>query len=152
MDENVESNLDLISSNDQGTVVVGEGVSLEGKIDNAKDTNISGQYSGSISSDSLYISKSGELKGDVKTQDITIDGKFNGDIRAEKTLIVNNSGKIKGNFEYSNLEVKFGATIEGMIKHSGSLSTLTPSEKMQNYDEKHQEEGLVRDDEIERDI
>ena len=49
-------------------------------------------------------------------------------------------------------EVKFCATIEGMIKHSGSLSSLTPSEKMQNYDEKHQEEGLVRDDEIESDI
>ena len=67
MENEMETNLDLISSNDQGTVVVGEGVVLEGKIDNAKDTNISGQYSGSISSDSLHISKGGKLKGDIKT-------------------------------------------------------------------------------------
>ena len=39
MENETESNLDLISSNDQGIVVVGEGVALEGKIDNAKDTN-----------------------------------------------------------------------------------------------------------------
>ena len=135
MENGIESNLDLISSNDQGIVVVGEGVALEGKIDNAKDTNISGQYSGSISSDSLHISKGGKLKGDIKTQDIIIDGNFSGDIRAEKTLLVNSSGKIKGNFEYSNLEVKFGAVIEGMIKHSGSLSSFSPTVNYQSESE-----------------
>ena len=142
MENEIESNLDLISSNDQGIVVVGEGVALEGKIDNAKDTNISGQYSGSISSDSLHISKGGKLKGDIKTQDIIIDGNFSGDIRAEKTLLVNSSGKIKGNLEYSSLEVKFGAVIEGMIKHSGSLSPFTPTENYQSeFDEKDKIEG-----------
>lgn len=135
MENETESNLDLISSNDQGIVVFGEGVALEGKIDNAKDTNISGQYSGSISSDSLHISKGGKLKGDIKTQDIIIDGNFSGDIRAEKTLLVNSSGKIKGNFEYSNLEVKFGAVIEGMIKHSGSLSSFSPTVNYQSESE-----------------
>ena len=135
MENEIESNLDLISSNDQGIVVFGEGVALEGKIDNAKDTNISGQYSGSISSDSLHISKGGKLKGDIKTQDIIIDGNFSGDIRAEKTLLVNSSGKIKGNFEYSNLEVKFGAVIEGMIKHSGSLSSFSPTVNYQSESE-----------------
>ena len=142
MENETETNLDLISSNDQGTVVVGEGVVLEGKIDNAKDTNISGQYSGSISSDSLHISKGGKLKGDIKTLDIIIDGNFSGDIRAEKTLLVNSSGKIKGNLEYSSLEVKFGAVIEGMIKHSGSLSSFTPTENYQSeFDEKDKIEG-----------
>ena len=142
MENETESNLDLISSNDQGIVVVGEGVALEGKIDNAKDTNISGKYSGSISSDSLHISKGGKLKGDIKTLDIIIDGNFSGDIRAEKTLLVNSSGKIKGNLEYSSLEVKFGAVIEGMIKHSGSLSSFTPTENYQSeFDEKDKIEG-----------
>ena len=142
MENEIESNLDLISCNDQGIVVVGEGVALEGKIDNAKDTNISGQYSGSISSDSLHISKGGKLKGDIKTQDIIIDGNFSGDIRAEKTLLVNSSGKIKGNLEYSSLEVKFGAVIEGMIKHSGSLSSFIPTENYQSeFDEKDKIEG-----------
>lgn len=142
MENEIESNLDLISSNDQGIVVVGEGVALEGKIDNAKDTNISGKYSGSISSDSLHISKGGKLKGDIKTLDIIIDGNFSGDIRAEKTLLVNSSGKIKGNLEYSSLEVKFGAVIEGMIKHSGSLSSFTPTENYQSeFDEKDKIEG-----------
>ena len=148
MENEIESNLDLVSPNDQGVVVVGEGVTLEGKIDNAKDTNISGHYSGSISSDSLHVSKNGDLKGDIKSQEIIIDGSFNGDIRAEKSIVVNSSGRIKGNFEYSNLEVKFGATIEGMIKHSGALSTLTYSEKNLSHEEDNQINDSAHNDEI----
>ena len=110
---------------------------LEGRIVNAKDTNISGTYNGSVSSDSLYISKNGNLTGDIKTHDMTINGKFTGDIRTENSLVVNSTALAKGNFEYSTLEVTFGATIERMVKHSGSLSTFTPSEKIPSQEEPH---------------
>ena len=136
MDDNQKNEeLESLISNDNGTVVIGEGVNLEGKIDNAKDTNISGTYNGSINSDSLYVSKNGELKGDVKTEDITINGKFTGDIRSEKTLVINNTGSVKGNLEYSSLEVKFGGIIEGMVKHSASLSSFARTNEKSNQDD-----------------
>ena len=68
---------------------------------------------------------------------MTINGKFTGDIRTENSLVVNSTALAKGNFEYSTLEVKFGATIEGMVKHSGSLSTFTPSEKIASQEKPH---------------
>ena len=136
-DHNSDDEVNSPVSNDSGSILVGEGVLLEGRIVNAKDTNISGTYNGSVSSDSLYISKNGNLTGDIKTHDMTINGKFTGDIRTENSLVVNSTALAKGNFEYSTLEVKFGATIEGMVKHSGSLSSFTPSEKISSQEEPH---------------
>ena len=135
MEDEINQESDGITANDNGCILVGEGVTLEGRIANAKDTNISGTYNGSVNSDSLYISKKGNLTGDIKTQDITIDGKFTGDIRTENSLVVNSTALAKGNFEYSTLEVKFGATIEGMVKHSGALSSFPPAEKIDTFTE-----------------
>ena len=128
MDQKIESDLESQLSNDDGEVVIGQGVTLEGKIDSAKNTNISGVYNGSINSDSLYVTKEGKLKGDIKTQDITISGNFTGDVFAEKSIIITDTGIAKGNFEYGTLEVKFGATIEGLVKYSGSMSTFSQAE------------------------
>ena len=131
MDNQEESNL----SNDHGTVVVGEGVRLEGRIDNAKDTQISGTYSGTVKSDSISVTDNGNLNGDIRAGDATISGKFDGDIKVDKGLLVNSSGKVKGNIEYSFLEVKFGATVEGMIKHSGSVSSISSNLENSNNTE-----------------
>ncbi len=135
LDHNSDNEVNSPISNDNGSILVGEGVLLEGRIVNAKDTNISGTYNGSVSSDSLYISKNGNLTGDIKTHDMTISGKFTGDIRTENSLVVNSTASVKGNFEYSTIEVKFGATIEGMVKHSGSLSSFRLSEKLVSQEE-----------------
>ena len=54
-DHNSDDEVNSPVSNDSGSILVGEGVLLEGRIVNAKDTNISGTYNGSVSSDSLYI-------------------------------------------------------------------------------------------------
>ena len=99
-----------LSSNDQGTVVVGESVNLEGKIDNSKDTNISGQYSGLISSDSLCISKSGELKGEVSAEHLSIEGEVEGEIKAGD-LYIRSSAKVKGIIKYKNIDIQPGAII-----------------------------------------
>jgi cytoskeletal protein CcmA (bactofilin family) len=135
MEDESNQELDGIPANDNGCILVGEGVSLEGRIANAKDTNIAGTYNGSINSDSLYVSKNGNLTGDIKTQNVTIDGKFTGDVRTENSLVVNSTALAKGNFEYSILEVKFGATIEGMVKHSGAISPIAPAEKSLTHEE-----------------
>ena len=137
LDHNSDNEVNSPISNDNGSILVGEGVLLEGRIVNAKDTNISGSYNGTVSSDSLYISKNGKLIGDIKTHDLTISGKFTGDIRTENSLVVNSTASVKGNFEYSTIEVKFGATIEGMVKHSGSLSPFTSSEKLVSQENPH---------------
>ena len=142
----LDENEDIVSSNDQGTVVVGEGVRLDGRIENAKDAHIAGVYNGSVKSESINISDFGNLKGEIKTKDLIISGTFEGDIKVDKSMIVNSKAKVKGNIEYSLLEVRFGATIEGNVKHSATVSSMAKVEESKNMTSENELQEMPNED------
>ena len=143
-----EENTDSISQdldNDSKMVLVGSGVRIEGRIDGAESTDVSGSLSGTLKSSRISINSSGSFNGDMNGQDVVISGNVEGEISSEDTIIVNQSAKIKGTIEYSSLQVSYGAKLEGSLRHRGSIqnySTVTSvsDEKIEdaesNIDEK----------------
>ena len=143
-----EENTDSISQdldNDSKMVLVGSGVRIEGRIDGAESTDVSGSLSGTLKSSRISINTSGSFNGDMNGQDVVISGHVEGEISSEDTIIVNQSAKIKGTIEYSSLQVSYGAKLEGSLRHRGSIqnySTVTSvsDEKIEdaesNIDEK----------------
>ena len=126
-----EENTDSISQdldNDSKMVLVGSGVRIEGRIDGAESTDVSGSLSGTLKSSRISINTSGSFNGDMNGQDVVISGNAEGEITSEDTIIVNQSAKIKGTIEYSSLQVSYGAKLEGSLRHRGSIqnySTVT---------------------------
>ena len=126
-----EENTDSISQdldNDSKMVLVGSGVRIEGRIDGAESTDVSGSLSGTLKSSRISINTSGSFNGDMNGQDVVISGNVEGEITSEDTIIVNQSAKIKGTIEYSSLQVSYGAKLEGSLRHRGSIqnySTVT---------------------------
>ena len=143
-----EENTDSISQdldNDSKMVLVGSGVRIEGRIDGAESTDVSGSLSGTLKSSRISINTSGSFNGDMNGQDVVISGNVEGEITSDDTIIVNQSAKIKGTIEYSSLQVSYGAKLEGSLRHRGSIqnySTVTSvsDEKIEdaesNIDEK----------------
>ncbi len=113
--------------NDSKTVNVGAGVRVEGRIDGAEISDISGTLSGTIKSSNININSSGIFSGDMSGRDITISGNVEGEINSDQYLIVNQSANIKGTIEYSSLQVSYGAKIQGTLRHRGSLHSYTPN-------------------------
>ena len=131
-EEHKNSNLDEESvkeyvDNDSKTVNVGAGVRIEGRIDGAEVSDISGTMSGTINSSNINLNSSGIFNGDMSGSDITISGNVEGDINSDQYLIVNQSANIKGTIEYSSLQVSYGAKIQGIIRHKGSVHSYTPN-------------------------
>ena len=126
-----EENTDSISQdldNDSKMVLVGSGVRIEGRIDGAESTDVSGSLSGTLKSSRISINTSGSFNGDMNGQDVVISGNVEGEITSDDTIIVNQSAKIKGTIEYSSLQVSYGARLEGSLRHRGSIqnySTVT---------------------------
>ena len=126
-----EENTDSISQdldNDSKMVLVGSGVRIEGRIDGAESTDVSGSLSGTLKSSRISINSSGSFNGDMNGQNVVISGNVEGEITSEDTIIVNQSAKIKGTIEYSSLQVSYGAKLEGSLRHRGSIqnySTVT---------------------------
>ncbi len=113
--------------NDSKTVNVGSGVRVEGRIEGAETSDISGTLSGTIKSSNINITNTGVFNGDMSGQDISISGNVEGEINSDEHLIVNQSANIKGTIEYSSLQVSYGAKIQGTVRHKGTVHSYTPN-------------------------
>ena len=110
MDENsTESVGDEIQStpidNDAKAVNIGSGVRVDGRIEGAETSDISGTLTGTLKSSNININSKGAFSGDMSGKEITISGSVDGEINSEDYLIVNNSANIKGVIEYASLQV-----------------------------------------------
>ena len=116
MDENnTESSDDEAQSipldNDAKAVNIGTGVRVDGRIEGAETSDISGTLTGTLKSSNININNKGVFSGDMSGQEITISGSVDGEINSDDYLIVNNSANIKGVIEYASLQVSYGARI-----------------------------------------
>ena len=137
MDENTEMNENNTNSsgdeiqsnpidNDAKAVNIGSGVRVDGRIEGAETSDISGALTGTLKSSNININNKGAFSGDMSGQEITISGSVDGEINSEDYLIVNNSANIKGVIEYSSLQVSYGARIQGTLRHRGSVQSYSP--------------------------
>ena len=134
MSETVNNDL---NSNDSKTLVIGSGNRMEGKIDGALNSDISGSYNGKIKSESINISETGVFVGDITGGDINISGKVEGTIISDDLLNIHQSAVINGTNEYTTPKVSYGGRVQGKIQHKGVVQSFnkleenTPNEKDQ---------------------
>ena len=100
MDENnTELSGDEIQSNpidnDAKAVNIGSGVRVDGRIEGAETSDISGTLTGTLKSSNINVNSKGTFNGDMSGQEITISGSVDGEINSEDYLVVNNSANIK---------------------------------------------------------
>ena len=131
MDEdNIEltDNEDLSSQldNDAKSVNIGSGVRIDGRIEGAETSDVSGTLTGTLKSSNININSKGTFSGDMSGQEITISGNVDGEINSEDYLIVNDSADIKGVIEYASLQVSYGARIQGTLRHRGTVKSYSP--------------------------
>ena len=128
MDENNNESIDneiesMPIDNDAKAVNVGSGVRIDGRIEGAETSDISGILTGTLKSSNININTPGTFSGEMSGQEITISGNVDGEINSDEYLIVNKSASIKGTIEYSSLQVSYGARIEGTLRHRGSVQS-----------------------------
>ena len=119
--ENVNHNL---NSNDSKTLVIGSGVKMEGKIDGAMNSDISGSFNGKIKSESVNISPTGVFVGDISGSEVNVSGKVEGTISSDDQLNITSSADVKGTIEYTSLKVSYGAKVQGKIQHKGIVHSF----------------------------
>jgi cytoskeletal protein CcmA (bactofilin family) len=103
----------------QGTVITGE---IEGQ----GDLNLEGQFTGSIAIDGLMlVGKSGNFKGDASVENMVIEGRVDGQIKAAAKIEIRSSAHVQGNVICQQIVIAEGAFFDGKIK-TNKGKTLTP--------------------------
>ncbi len=110
--------------------LIGQGSLLKGEITFDRLTRIHGRIEGSVRGlkDSLIvIGEPGSIHGEIRGDEIIVDGFVHGDVHATTKLTISESGKLIGNAYTPKFEVKFGAHFEGRAITNDAPDTSEPS-------------------------
>ena len=104
-------------TNSSSSLMIGEGVTITGTIKADNAVNIQGAIDGDIDCNSLTINKSGNVKGKVKTEIMTVEGKVEGEVNINSILHIKSKGNVTGKIFYGEIEIEEGGKLSGEINH-----------------------------------
>lgn len=105
------------SSLNRRTLVVGQGIHIQGTFNDIETLIVEGSIETSvIKLKKLIIQQSGVFRGSVETQDIEVTGLLEGNVTAQGNLTVTASGKLIGKAKCRRLKVEDGGQITGQVE------------------------------------
>ena len=104
-------------TNSSSSLMIGEGVTITGTIKADNEVNIHGTIDGDIDCNSVTINKSGNVKGKVKSEIMTVEGKVEGEVHINSLLHIKSKGSVIGKVFYGEIQIDEGGKISGEINH-----------------------------------
>lgn len=110
---------------DNGEVtIVGVGARLEGNVVSAGSLRIDGQVKGQINADGeVTLSQQSQVEADIRAQNVSIAGRFKGNIVVKGKAHLARGGRIDGNITSKTLVVEEGGIFHGQSIMDGSGSS-----------------------------
>ena len=99
---------------------------ITGEIHGQGDLNLEGQLTGNIEIGGLlFVGKTGSFKGEATAENMVIEGRVEGQIKATAKIEIRSSGYVQGNIFCQQIAIAEGAFLDGKVKtKKGKL--LTP--------------------------
>lgn len=108
--------------NTPGSLLVGEGVFMKGSMRVPGTASIDGKLEGDLTADTVIIQNNGSMDGRTTANHVRVAGQLNNTTIANKTLVIEASGRIAGSITYEELEIKKGGSLMGGIYKVGQAA------------------------------
>jgi cytoskeletal protein CcmA (bactofilin family) len=107
--------------------VIGADTKIEGDINFSSGMHIDGLVIGNVtglpdSKSTLVVSKGGRVEGDVKVENLILDGIVIGDVYACNRVELASGAQVTGTVHYQLLEMAMGAQVTGQLVHTNDMS------------------------------
>ncbi len=112
--------------NTPGSLLVGEGVFMQGTMRVPGTASIDGKLEGELTADTVIIQNNGSMDGRTTANHVRVAGVLNNTTIANKTLLIEASGRISGSITYEELEIKKGGALQGGIYKVGQQAVAPP--------------------------
>lgn len=100
--------------------ILGPTLYFKGDLSAEEDLLIQGRVEGSVThTQRLTVGAQGTVKADIKAQLIVVEGTVDGDLHAEKSVVVKETAKVNGNIVAPKVSISEGANFSGSIDMSG---------------------------------
>ena len=114
-------------SSSPGSVVIGDGVKVTGKLEMPGTAVIDGEVEGEVVANEVRVGTTGRISGSVTTSRADIFGQVEKDVTVTDTLILRAAAKVRGSVVYEVIEIEQGATVEGELKRSTNERRAEPA-------------------------
>jgi len=136
-DQQVESY--YVGRSDYLNTIVGKGSSLEGKLNVQGILRVYGRVKGDVSiSDSLLVSKNGELDAEIRVRNAIIAGKVKGTLVASGKVVLENNSVVVGVLKTPKLVIDEGAVFDGSCSMVDNPGIETKIEYDKSFSERCQ--------------
>jgi len=123
-------------------MIVGYGISVEGRIDNCDRLVIDGNMNCELSDlKTLIISESGHFQGKGEIKEAEISGRFDGELVVDGHITIMESGRVDGKITYKSIEIKPGGKFTGEIILQDSADSDDSSSSYSKSNKKSKDEG-----------
>ncbi|MDP9011657.1 MAG: polymer-forming cytoskeletal protein [Pseudomonadota bacterium] len=113
--------------------VLGPTLYFKGDLSAEEDLLIQGRVEGSIThTQRLTVGAQGTVKANITAQLIIVEGAVDGDLHAEKSVVVKDTAKVRGNIFAPTVSILEGACFSGNIDMDAKKSAQ-PSVKQDAY-------------------
>ena len=103
------------STNLSSSLLIGESVIITGTVKAENEVTIQGSIDGDVDCHSVLVTKTGNIKGKLKAENIKVEGKVEGEININNLLQIHSSGSVNGKVFYGNIQIEEGGKLLGEI-------------------------------------
>jgi len=108
--------------------IVGTGARLEGNVVSAGNLRIDGQVKGQINADGdVVLSPQSQVEADIRSQNVSVAGRFKGNILVKGKAHLARGGRIDGNITSKTLVVEEGGIFHGQSNMDAGAGSGLPS-------------------------
>ena len=105
---------------DGETTVIGKGIKIKGEITGSAPIEVIGTLEGTAGTEgTLRVREGGQVEGEVAAREVHIDGRLQGQVKAEERIVLNATSRVQGDLESKKLAIADGAVFEGSVKMPG---------------------------------
>lgn len=110
------------------TSLLSKKFNIVGEIQGNEDLHLEGRFKGSIKiSGNVLVGPTGVVEADVEAENIIIQGKIIGHVRARQQLEIQSLGQLIGDCSAQSIDIKEGALFEGRSKMLRPAASATGS-------------------------
>ena len=97
--------------------IIDRDLRIDGSISSKGNLIIRGMVEGTLVGEKVVIAEDGSVNANTKVSSLTIGGKFEGEVRATKELIILSTGSCSGSVICKNLTVESGGILNANVTH-----------------------------------
>jgi len=110
--------------------ILGPTLYFKGELSADEDLLVLGRVEGSIAhTQRLTVGAQGTVKANIRAQTIIVEGSVEGDLRADKALLMKDTAKVRGNLYAPSISIHEGACFSGNIDMGGKPAGAAHGDK-----------------------